>query len=92
MKELAGHWAETLREGADTDPDTGESLAEPYIRERRELYGLLLLRSGRLGGAKFPGQSWSKLVKAGPRSGMFENLDICIRICYDTFVTNLITL
>lgn len=61
MKELAGHWAETLREGADTDPDTGESLAEPYIRERRELYGLLLLRSGRLGGAKFPGQSWSKL-------------------------------
>lgn len=42
VKELVGHWAETLRENTDRDPDTGESLAEPYIRERRELYGLYL--------------------------------------------------
>ncbi len=42
VKELVGHWAETLRENTDRNPDTGESLAEPYIRERRELYGLYL--------------------------------------------------
>ena len=42
VKELVGHWAETLRKNTDKNPDTGESLAEPYIRERRELYGLYL--------------------------------------------------
>lgn len=42
VEELVERWAETLRESTDTDPGTGESLAEPYIRERRELYGLYL--------------------------------------------------
>lgn len=42
VEELVGRWAETLRESTDKDPSTGESLAEPYIRERRELYGLYL--------------------------------------------------
>lgn len=42
VEELVERWAETLRESTDKDPSTGESLAEPYIRERRELYGLYL--------------------------------------------------
>lgn len=42
VEELVERWVETLRESTDTDPSTGESLAEPYIRERRELYGLYL--------------------------------------------------
>ena len=42
VEELVERWVETLRESTDTDPGTGESLAEPYIRERRELYGLYL--------------------------------------------------
>lgn len=42
VKKLLEFWAKTLREGTDTDPDTRESLAEPYILERRELYGLYL--------------------------------------------------
>ena len=37
VEELVERWAETLRESTDTDPGTGESLAEPYIRERRPL-------------------------------------------------------
>lgn len=35
-------WAAELRAGTLTDPDTGESLAEPYIQTRRELYGSYL--------------------------------------------------
>ena len=42
VEELVERWVETLRESTDKDPSTGESLAEPYIRERRELYGLYL--------------------------------------------------
>ena len=42
VEELVERWVETLRESTDKNPDTGESLAEPYIRERRELYGLYL--------------------------------------------------
>lgn len=41
VKEILELWAEALRE-SDTDLNTGESLSEPYIRERRELYGLYL--------------------------------------------------
>ncbi|HBA46619.1 MAG TPA: hypothetical protein DCZ91_02220 [Lachnospiraceae bacterium] len=41
VKEILELWAEALRE-SDTDLSTGESVAEPYIRERRELYGLYL--------------------------------------------------
>ena len=33
VEELVERWAETLRESTDTNPGTGESLAEPYIRE-----------------------------------------------------------
>ena len=40
--ELMGGWAEKLQKYMDRDPATGESLAEPYLRERRELYGLYL--------------------------------------------------
>lgn len=40
--ELMGGWAEKLQTYMDRDPATGESLAEPYLRERRELYGLYL--------------------------------------------------
>ena len=40
--ELMGGWAEKLQMYMDRDPATGESLAEPYLRERRELYGLYL--------------------------------------------------
>jgi hypothetical protein len=42
VEELVERWVETLRESTDKDSSTGESLAEPYIRERRELYGLYL--------------------------------------------------
>lgn len=41
VKEILELWAEALRE-SDTDLSTRESVAEPYIRERRELYGLYL--------------------------------------------------
>ena len=33
VEELVERWVETLRESTDKDPSTGESLAEPYIRE-----------------------------------------------------------
>lgn len=39
---LLALWADRQREGAFADPSTGESMAEPYIQERRELYGLYL--------------------------------------------------
>ena len=42
VTELLELWTEKVREGTDADPDTGESLAEPWLRERRELYGLYL--------------------------------------------------
>lgn len=42
VTELLDVWAAKVREGTDADPDTGESLAEPWLRERRELYGLYL--------------------------------------------------
>lgn len=42
VTELLDLWASKVREGTDTDPDTGESLAEPWLQERRELYGLYL--------------------------------------------------
>ena len=34
VTELLDLWAAKAREGTDTDPDTGESLAEPWLRER----------------------------------------------------------
>ncbi len=40
--ELMGGWAKKLQEYMDRDPATGESLAESYLGERRELYGLYL--------------------------------------------------
>ena len=42
VEELMSLWTEKVREGTDTDPATGESLAEPWLQERRELYGLYL--------------------------------------------------
>ena len=42
VTELLDNWTAKVREGTDADPDTGESLAEPWLRERRELYGLYL--------------------------------------------------
>jgi len=42
VAELLDLWAEKVREGTDAVPDTGESLAEPWLRERLELYGLYL--------------------------------------------------
>lgn len=42
VTELLDLWAVKVREGTDADPDTGESLAEPWLRERQELYGLYL--------------------------------------------------
>lgn len=42
VTELLDIWAAKVREGADADPDTDECLAEPWLRERRELYGLYL--------------------------------------------------
>lgn len=42
VTELLDIWAAKVRECTDADPDTGESLAEPWLQERRELYGLYL--------------------------------------------------
>lgn len=42
VEELVSLWAETVRTSTDVDPDTGESVAEPYLRDRMELYGLYL--------------------------------------------------
>lgn len=39
VEKILSLWAAELRAGTLTDPDTGESLAEPYIQTRRELYG-----------------------------------------------------
>ena len=39
---LLSRWEEEVRNGTDTDPATGESVAEPYLRARRELYGAYL--------------------------------------------------
>lgn len=38
VEELLSGWAKKLRR-AGTDPATGENAAEPWLRERRELYG-----------------------------------------------------
>lgn len=40
--EILSLWAEKQREGTFTDPKTGESLSEPWIQDRRELYGSYL--------------------------------------------------
>lgn len=40
--ELISLWVEKVQDGTFTDPSTGESLSEPYIRDRRELYGCYL--------------------------------------------------
>lgn len=42
VTELLDIWAAKVRGGTDAYPDTGESLAEPWLQERRELYGLYL--------------------------------------------------
>ena len=42
VTELLDIWAAKVREGTDTDLATGESVAEPWLGERRELYGLYL--------------------------------------------------
>lgn len=42
VDELLSRWAVKQREGTFTDSSTGESLAEPYIRARQELYGCYL--------------------------------------------------
>ncbi len=42
VTELLDIWAAKVRERTDTDPDTQKSLAEPWLQERRELYGLYL--------------------------------------------------
>lgn len=42
VEKILSLWAAELRAGTLTDPDTGESLAEPYIQARRELYGSYL--------------------------------------------------
>ena len=42
MEELLSRWAAKQREGTFTDPSTGESIVEPYIRARQELYGSYL--------------------------------------------------
>lgn len=39
---LLSRWAAKQREGTFTDSSTGESMAEPYIRARQELYGCYL--------------------------------------------------
>lgn len=54
VEELLALWAEKLRDDTFTDPATGESLAEPYIRARRELYRsylYLVMRCSLLRGA-----------------------------------------
>lgn len=42
VEELLSRWAAKQREGTFTDPSTGESMAEPYIRARQELYSSYL--------------------------------------------------
>ena len=42
VTEMLDIWAAKVRGGTDADPATGESLAEPWIQERRELYGVYL--------------------------------------------------
>ena len=42
VEELLSRWAAKQREGTFTDPSTGESIVEPYIRVRQELYGSYL--------------------------------------------------
>lgn len=42
VEEMLETWAAKIRKRTDADPNTGESLAEPRIRERRELCGLYL--------------------------------------------------
>ena len=42
VEELLSRWAAKQREGTFTDPSTGESIVEPYIRARQELYGSYL--------------------------------------------------
>ena len=41
VEELLSSWEKNLYR-TDTDPATGESIAEPWVRERRELYGVYL--------------------------------------------------
>ena len=41
VEELLSGWEKKLYR-ADTDPATGENIAEPWLRERRELYGVYL--------------------------------------------------
>lgn len=40
VEELMSYWASKWRDYADMDPSTGKSLAEPYLQDRLELYGL----------------------------------------------------
>ncbi|MEY8388061.1 hypothetical protein AALC17_12310 [Oscillospiraceae bacterium 38-13] len=42
VTEMLETWAARVRERTDANPDTGESLAEPWLRERQELCGLYL--------------------------------------------------
>ena len=42
VEELLSLWTEQVRAGTATDPSTGESVADSYLRDRRELYGLYL--------------------------------------------------
>ena len=42
VTELLDLWAARVREGTDVDPNTKQSLAEPWLQERREMYGLYL--------------------------------------------------
>lgn len=42
VTELLDIWAAKVRERTDADPATQKSLAEPWLQERRELYGLYL--------------------------------------------------
>ena len=50
VEELLSGWEKKLYR-ADTDPATGESVAEPWLRERREMYGVYLY--GTTGKAKY---------------------------------------
>lgn len=47
VDELLSRWAKKQREGTFTDPSTGESMVEAYIRARQELYGCYLYLSMR---------------------------------------------
>ena len=54
VEELLSGWEDEVRGGTGTDPATGESLAEPYLQARRELYGsylYLVMRCSLLQGA-----------------------------------------